>query len=324
MRIVLARKGQVIAEPAMLPEDYKPSVAVAGIFPTAAFGVASLLVNGIAVAGQYGWATDHIGWGPVFNGFYAAAIESVAVTVAAYAHEAQKANDSALRLKLASYGIGAGVGSLNYWHYAPAFTHPDAKAMSLGFLSALSPWLWGLWSRRKSRDILLHRGLIEERSVKLGSARWTWHLWRSAHVMFRATWTGEKDPARAIADWETGTDDAAVPVPDNGADTGTEPGATADTASGSSASAVMSTGTANVQPEVPVPDVPALAQSDRSAAGTAEDGTPGTGTGAGKGRAAVPAETGPAAPGPRPARWPNSWQKHGRSWPATRRITGSR
>jgi hypothetical protein len=66
-------------------------------------------------------------------------------------------------------------------------------------MSLSSPWLWSVHSRRASRDALKARGLIEPHAVRLGATRWTWHPLRSSRVMFRATWEGESDPAKAIA-----------------------------------------------------------------------------------------------------------------------------
>jgi hypothetical protein len=222
MKVALLRKGQVVADTAAVDGCLLERRPFKIKFSDVAFTAASLFVNGVAVAGQFGWARDHIvrnsaGWGTLSDLAYAGTVESVAIAFAAYAHEAQTQNDSAFRLKLASYATGAIVGALNYWHYAPAFTQPNAKAVTLGLLSALSPWLWGLRSRRKSRDILLKRGLIEERSVKLGAAMWVFHTYLSAKVVFKATFFGERDPSKAKAlikqpSW-TVPAGGAVPVP---------------------------------------------------------------------------------------------------------------
>ena len=170
---------------------------------TCSFAASALLVNAVAFIGQYGYATEHFGWGKPGDVLYAATIESVAVTVAAHAHQSQKNNDSALRTKLASYALGAVVGALNYSHYASHW-HPTAKAVSLGLLSALSPWLWGMFSRRVSRDLLMAQGLLEGRAVKLGATRWAWHPIGSFRAMRWATWLGEQDPAVVIASAGTG------------------------------------------------------------------------------------------------------------------------
>jgi hypothetical protein len=66
-------------------------------------------------------------------------------------------------------------------------------------MSASSPWLWAVHSRRVSRDALLAQGLIEHHAVRLGSTRWAWHPIRSARVMWHATWEGVTNPAEALA-----------------------------------------------------------------------------------------------------------------------------
>jgi Protein of unknown function (DUF2637) len=165
---------------------------------TCSFAASSLLVNTVAFIGQYGYASEHFGWSKPGDVLYAATIESVAVAVAAHAHQSQKHNDSALRTKLASYALGAIVGALNYSHFASHW-HPTAKAVSLGMLSALSPWLWSMFSRRVSRDLFMKRGLLEGRAVKLGATRWFWHPVCSFRAMRWATWRGEQNPAVVIA-----------------------------------------------------------------------------------------------------------------------------
>jgi hypothetical protein len=164
---------------------------------TCAFAASSLLVNTVAFIGQYGYASEHLGWGRPGDVLYAATIESIAVNVAAHAHASQKKNDSAFRTKMASYALGVVVGALNYSHYAPHW-HPTAKAVSLGLLSAASPWLWGMFSRRVSRDLFMEKGLLEGRAVKLGATRWLWHPVNSLKAMRWATWLGVQNPLEAI------------------------------------------------------------------------------------------------------------------------------
>jgi hypothetical protein len=157
-----------------------------------------LLVNSIAVFGQLAFIRTHIHWPLAGDVMFAAALESVAVYLAYHAHVALIANDSAMRLRLASYSFGLLIGVLNYSHYAHGW-RPGFEAVAVGLLSASSPWLWGIHSRRQSRDALLAAGLIEPHAVRLGSSRWLWHPVRSIRVMNAATWAGEQDTARAIA-----------------------------------------------------------------------------------------------------------------------------
>jgi hypothetical protein len=160
-----------------------------------------LLVNSIAVFGQLEFWKSHLPWpiGGVF--IFALALESIAVYLAYHASLAELSLDSAMRLRLSSYGFGLVIGILNGSHY---LNHGriTAAAIGIGLMSASSPWLWQIHTRRQSRNELKSKGLIEDRAVKLGSLRWL--LWpnRTFPVFRHAVWTGENSPAAAIAEWE--------------------------------------------------------------------------------------------------------------------------
>jgi hypothetical protein len=159
---------------------------------------AILAVNVTAFFGQLGFLRDHLGWILPGDILFAFALESVAIYLAYMAHQTLISNDSALRLRLASYAAGLVVAGMNYSHYSdngkPTFT-----AVAVGLMSASSPWLWSIHSRRESRDTLMAKGLIEPHALRLGSARWLWHPAKSVRVMSFATWSGETDPREAIA-----------------------------------------------------------------------------------------------------------------------------
>jgi hypothetical protein len=164
----------------------------------AALAVPVLLVNAVAFIGQFGWLRQHLPWALAGTVMAALALESIAIYLQWHAHLAQLANDSALRLRVASYVLALGIGVLNYSHYAGPNWSPTAAAVILGLMSSISPWLWSIHSRRVSRDELMARGLIEEHALRLGATRWMWHMARSFRVMFHATWIGETSPQRAI------------------------------------------------------------------------------------------------------------------------------
>jgi hypothetical protein len=71
-------------------------------------------------------------------------------------------------------------------------------AVAFGLMSAASPWLWGIHTRRVSRDVLMADGQVEGHALRLGATRWVWHPYRSARVMRHATWVGETKPTAAI------------------------------------------------------------------------------------------------------------------------------
>jgi hypothetical protein len=125
-----------------------------------------VLVNAVAFAGQLAFLHEHLPWPLLGQVMMAVALESIAVYLAFHAHAAQLANDSALRLRLASYGFAAVIGAMNYSHYAGPGWRPTFPAVAVGLMSASSPWLWAIHSRRVSRDALLASGLIEPHALR--------------------------------------------------------------------------------------------------------------------------------------------------------------
>jgi hypothetical protein len=164
-----------------------------------------VLVNVVAFAGQLAFLREHLPWTLAGQILMAVTLESIAVYLAWQAHLAALANDSALRLRLAAYGFAAVIAAMNYSHYAGPGWSPTFAAVAVALCSAASPWLWGIHTRRVSRDQLMAAGLIEPHALRLGATRWFWHAYRSVRVMKAATWRGETDPAKAIS--------AVYPVP---------------------------------------------------------------------------------------------------------------
>lgn len=166
---------------------------------TVAAAVPLVLVNAVAFTGQLAFLRDHLHWTLAGQITMALALESIAVFLALHAHVAALANDSALRLRLAAYGLALVIGIMNFSHYAAPGWRPTFPAVAVGLMSVCSPWLWAVHSRRVSRDQLMARGLVEPHALRLGSTRWLWHPIRSARVMYVATWAGIQSPAEAIA-----------------------------------------------------------------------------------------------------------------------------
>lgn len=156
-------------------------------------------VNAVAIYGQYGYLHDHLTWPNLPIVGLAITIESIAVYLAYMAHKSLIALDTALRLRLAAYGFGILAGFMNLSHYSPNW-HVTSAGIITGTLSASSPWLWGVYSRRQSRDILAEKGLIEPGAVKLGN-RWVVHpIWCIPVYRF-AVWQGIRSPSQAIDEY---------------------------------------------------------------------------------------------------------------------------
>jgi hypothetical protein len=177
-----------------------------------------ILVNSVAFAGQFAYIREHIQWIIIAQVAFALALESIALYLTFMAHEALMADDSAYGLRVLSYGFGALIGAMNYSHYSHGL-RPTFAAVATGLFSISSPFLWGIYSRRASRDALRAKGLIEARAVKLGSLRWLLWFRESAGVFRLSVWRGENTPAQAITDWEYARDakrseTAAIPQPE--------------------------------------------------------------------------------------------------------------
>lgn len=160
-------------------------------------------VNITAFTGQFAFMRDHIHTWPLAGiVMLAATLESIAVYLAYEAHSALIKGDSSFMLRMSSYLFGAGIGALNYSHYALPGFRPTFLAVATGLMSVSSAPLWAVYSRRIGYRALLERGLIEPRSVKFSRVRWI--MWpRETFSAFRlAAWTGTQDPTEAVKDWE--------------------------------------------------------------------------------------------------------------------------
>jgi hypothetical protein len=166
-------------------------------------------VNIVAFYGQLSYLGDHLAAPAAIRVLVAAVLEAIAVYLAWMAHLAQLSGDSAFRLRLASYFFALIIAAMNYSHFAGLDGRLTFTAAAFALCSAVSPWLWAVYSRRESRDELRRRGDIEPHAVRLGATRWAWHPLRSARVMSRASWLGVAKPAEAIKlidapDWAPG------------------------------------------------------------------------------------------------------------------------
>ncbi|WP_052720206.1 hypothetical protein [Actinoplanes rectilineatus] len=135
-----------------------------------------LLVNGAAVYGQVAFFYETVAptaWavpGKILLAVVIAlAIESISIYVGWHAHDAliNKLGHTAARLRRASYGIAGLVAAINYAHFADFSDRTgnrlglNAASVAFGLLSLISPWLWGLHSRRLKNLQLAKEGVID-------------------------------------------------------------------------------------------------------------------------------------------------------------------
>lgn len=170
-----------------------------------------VLVNLAAVWGQAGWLYENITTGGMFGLvvaiLIAGAVESTGVYLAWESHEALMADQASFGLRLGSYSVGLLAGGLNYLHFSVQST---TTGIAFGGLSAISPWLWAIWSKARNRGRLSELGLVDVRGVKLSAARKVWHPVRSLRVMSWAAWEGVTDPREAVAGWTAAQDAAGL------------------------------------------------------------------------------------------------------------------
>jgi hypothetical protein len=157
-----------------------------------------ILVNAVAVFGQFSYLQDHLNWPLPGIIVFAAALESIALYLAYMAHLSLISLDSSIRLRLGALTFGIIAGYMNATHY-----EHDGRltfiSVATGLMSASSPVLWGIYSRRISRDVLMSKGLIEPGAVRLGVNRWLWHFSTAFAVYRFAAWEGIREPGAAIA-----------------------------------------------------------------------------------------------------------------------------
>lgn len=175
----------------------------------AAFLVPVVLVNVMALGGQAAWTYGEMVHG-FLRGMVAASIvagvllgitlESISVYLMLEAHAATLEGQSSGTLRLAAYAVSAIMAALNWNHWSRW-----AWGLGVGFalLSMVSPFLWSVRSKRASAAQRAARGEVDPAGVKLSTARKFWHFRRSISVIRYAAWAGERDPARAVAAWET-------------------------------------------------------------------------------------------------------------------------
>jgi hypothetical protein len=154
-------------------------------------------VNLVAVGGQAAWFHDHVtgpgrlAWAPAIG--IALVVEMIGVYLASMAHAARMADQYAGFLQAGAYGIGLLAGTLNFWHYAPDWK-VTAQAITFGALSAISPWLWSIYSRHVNRARLAE--------IKRAPSRRFWHPVRFMKVTSFAAWQGIADVDEAVMRWE--------------------------------------------------------------------------------------------------------------------------
>jgi hypothetical protein len=162
-----------------------------------------LFVNILALAGQIGFATDHLGWNLPAAVMFGATLESIAVYIGWHAHQALLSGDSAIKLRGSSYLVGAIVGGLNYEHFADDGGMPTVKSVVFGLMSLISPWLWAMHGRYANRKRLRELGLIDERAPHFAGGRWVHFPVQTWGALRWGIANNVQDPAAAWDGYQT-------------------------------------------------------------------------------------------------------------------------
>lgn len=182
-----------------------------------------LIVNALTVYGQLAYAYEDVApsaWPPLFRVIlaigFAAAVESVALYIQWHAHDALllRSHSTARSLRRTSFLVALVVGAMNYSHFTVKLDKPTAAGIAFGMLSLLSPWMWGLHSRRQARIQLLKERRVDDAGAEFSTTRKrmfpvrTWMAYR---------WSidqNETDPVRAWDGYKASKRPLDVPVAD--------------------------------------------------------------------------------------------------------------
>lgn len=196
-----ARQG---ADPAPEPSALGPSGWVRSAIPI-------LIVNAVSMWGQASYGHDHLvpsgldfpdsaRWGIGVTGALAA--EVVALYVNWHAHDALLRRDhlTAGRLRRAAYAIALLVATVNYTHFATDGWKPVPLAVVMAMFTVLSPWLWGLHTRRRQHMQLQAAGVRADAAGAVFAPARIW--WFPIRSMMARRWSIDHGVTDPIEAWE--------------------------------------------------------------------------------------------------------------------------
>ncbi|WP_073266753.1 hypothetical protein [Cryptosporangium aurantiacum] len=137
-----------------------------------------LVVNGAAMFGQIsaylGLAGENVNIvaALALAALVASAAEVISVYVQWHSHDALLRKDglTAAKLRRASYLIALVIGGVNYSHFSDGW-QPTTAAVVIGLCSVVSPWLWGLHTRRAQHVQLVAEGRADTPGALFGIER---------------------------------------------------------------------------------------------------------------------------------------------------------
>ena len=165
-----------------------------------------IVVNALTVYGQLAYAYESIapatwpvGARVILSIGFALAVESVALYIQWHAHDALllRSHSTARSLRRTSFLVALIVGAMNYSHFTVKLDKPTAAGIAFGMLSLLSPWMWGLHSRRQARIQLLKERRVDDAGAEFSTTRKRMFPVRSWMAYRWSIDQNETDPVRA-------------------------------------------------------------------------------------------------------------------------------
>jgi hypothetical protein len=186
-----------------------PEINLKADWSTPALVTALLVtINAVAIYGQaqFFYTKTH-DWVSAVG--IAAVIELIGVYLAHMTHKFLMADQSPGLARPGAYAVGFLAAGLNYEHWS---VHDKTLGLTFAVLSALSPFLWSVWTRYRNRNRLSELGALDARGLRLSSAKKLFHPIKSIKLMSFAAWESISDVETAKMAMEVSEEELSEPV----------------------------------------------------------------------------------------------------------------
>lgn len=163
-----------------LKDDWSTPVLVTALLVT---------INAVAIYGQAQFFHEKTHDWVAATGI-ASVIELIGVYLAHMTHKFLMADQSPGLARPGAYAVGLVAAGLNYQHWR---TQDRTLGITFAVLSALSPFLWSVWTRYRNRNRLAELGMVDARALRLSAAKKFFHPIKSIKLMSYAAWESITD-----------------------------------------------------------------------------------------------------------------------------------
>jgi hypothetical protein len=163
--------------------------------------------NLLAVYFQFRFAQAALGHRVFVSVLFSVTLETIAISIAYHSHLARLSNLRSGSLRLASIFVALGIATLNASHEISASL---ALAATAFLCSAISPWLWAIYTTQISSPALVRAGILDPAPIRLGMDRWIYHPIKSWQVKRASSWDGTRNLRQAISAYEAKQRDKAI------------------------------------------------------------------------------------------------------------------